>query len=318
MQFDDWKEGEQNAFKINEDFAKKYEHNKRRELLDIAKWKYGEAALLDDARESEESESSSSDDSEAELINERVENKFLQVMDAIRSKDKDKIASLSKAPDANIFEDEDFSETKNETKKDKKFTLKDQIREHALRKMSNSSQSESDSSDSDGEAVAKRATKGDLFTKKGEGVPLFEQQMKIKDEFKRQANLAESSDSEDLLVKKKVQRDQDSDGEPAPRKQVKKEKKEATLVTDKELLARFYGNDQELNPGEKFLRNYILNEGWKDAGAMKLTKDKEALKLVKSDASGASVLYNKDVAPLGDGKVDDEDLQRENEMDVFE
>jgi hypothetical protein len=45
-------------------------------------------------------------------------------------------------------------------------------------------------------------------------------------------------------------------------------KKEAKLVTDKELLARFYGNDQELNAGEKFLRNYILNEGWKDSGAM--------------------------------------------------
>jgi protein KRI1 len=62
-----------------------------------------------------------------------------------------------------------------------------------------------------------------------------------------------------------VQRDEDSDHEPSKKKQVKKE---AKLVSDKELLARFYGNDQELNAGEKFLRNYILNEGWKDSGAM--------------------------------------------------
>ena len=38
------------------------------------------------------------------------------------------------------------------------------------------------------------------------------------------------------------------------------------LVTDTELLARFYGNDKELDDGEKFLRNYILQEGWKDKG----------------------------------------------------
>ena len=38
------------------------------------------------------------------------------------------------------------------------------------------------------------------------------------------------------------------------------------LVTDKELLARFYGKEANLDEDEKFLRNYILNEGWKDKG----------------------------------------------------
>lgn len=40
--------GEDNL-KINEEFAKKFEHNKRRELLDKAKQKYGERALLEDS-----------------------------------------------------------------------------------------------------------------------------------------------------------------------------------------------------------------------------------------------------------------------------
>lgn len=43
------------------------------------------------------------------MLNERVENKFLQVMEAIRSKDKDKLNSLANGdPNANIFGDEDF------------------------------------------------------------------------------------------------------------------------------------------------------------------------------------------------------------------
>ena len=40
------------------------------------------------------------------------------------------------------------------------------------------------------------------------------------------------------------------------------------LVTDKDLLARFYGNDGNLDESERFLRNYILNEGWKDRSQM--------------------------------------------------
>ena len=75
------------------------------------------------------------------------------------------------------------------------------------------------------------------------------------------------------------------------------------LVTDKELLARFYGNDVDLDDGEKFLRSYILNEGWKDKGQM--------IKLPKSDRE----------KPLVKGKnlaVDSEDDKREDEMDQFE
>lgn len=109
----------------------------------------------------------------------------------------------------------------------------------------------------------------------------------------------------------------DSEEELLPLK--KEVKKEAKLVTDKELLSRFYGKDADLNLEEKFLRNYILNEGWKDTGAMKLAKDKEVLDLVRNEGSGAAVFFKKgDLKPLGDKRVDNEDEERENEMDVYE
>ena len=73
------------------------------------------------------------------------------------------------------------------------------------------------------------------------------------------------------------------------------------LVTDTELLARFYGgNDNNLDHNEKFLRSYILNEGWKEKGG-------------RADSS---------CLPLntyaGVEKVDHEDEKREDEMDNFE
>ena len=75
------------------------------------------------------------------------------------------------------------------------------------------------------------------------------------------------------------------------------------LVTDKELLARFYGNDNELDDGEKFLRTYILQEGWKDKG--------QKIKLPKTDRE-------KPLVKKADAGVDEEDEKREGEMDNFE
>ena len=44
-------------------------------------------------------------------------------------------------------------------------------------------------------------------------------------------------------------------------------------MTDEDLLKRFWGNDNKLDTTDKFLRNYILLEGWKDRGVMGRDKD---------------------------------------------
>jgi protein KRI1 len=76
------------AFTINTEFAKRFEHNKRRELLDKAKEKYGEKALLDlGDDDQEESEEEEEEDDEGELINATVEKKFLETIAMIRSND---------------------------------------------------------------------------------------------------------------------------------------------------------------------------------------------------------------------------------------
>ena len=64
------------------------------------------------------------------------------------------------------------------------------------------------------------------------------------------------------------------------------------METDTDLLKRFYGDEGQLDATDKFLRNYILLQCWKDRG------DK-----------GKSRLQE---------QIDREDEERDEEMDDFE
>lgn len=125
---DDDKKGSKddiNSLKINEDFAKKFEHNKRRELLEKGQDKYGKALI---EGEKEESSSEEEEDDEGELINQKVEEKFLQTIAMIRSND-----PKMKEVKEDLFVDEDFEEDQVKSKTSKKLTYKDQLRENALK-----------------------------------------------------------------------------------------------------------------------------------------------------------------------------------------
>jgi protein KRI1 len=113
------------AFKINKDFAKRFEHNKRRELLERGRDKFG--SLLDGESESSESE----EDDDGELINAAVEKKFLETIAMIRDND----PKLKKVQ-GELFKDSDFElESASERGKEgKKLTYKDQIRSEVLKR----------------------------------------------------------------------------------------------------------------------------------------------------------------------------------------
>jgi protein KRI1 len=114
------------AFKINKDFAKRFEHNKRRELLERGREKFG--ALLDGESESSESE----EDDDGELINAAVEKKFLETIAMIRDND----PKLKKV-EGELFKDSDFEEDESASdrgKEAKKLTYKDQIRSEVLKR----------------------------------------------------------------------------------------------------------------------------------------------------------------------------------------
>ena len=113
--------------KINPEFARRFEHNKRRELLDKAKAQ--DLLGSDDSEESVEEE-----DDDGALINANVEKKFLETIAMIRSND-----PKHKAVEGEVFRDEDFEDDSDHgaattAVKGKKLTYKDQIREDVLKK----------------------------------------------------------------------------------------------------------------------------------------------------------------------------------------
>ena len=91
------------TLKINRGFAECFDHNERPKLLDQGKLKYGDR-LKDNAEETPSESSSSEDESEPELLNPKVEKKFMQVLQAIRNKDPKLLI------DKPLFNDEDFDD----------------------------------------------------------------------------------------------------------------------------------------------------------------------------------------------------------------
>ena len=93
--------------------------------------------------------------------------------------------------------------------------LKDQIRERALKKIDKEDESDQSSSDSENESVQEQGTnkkESKLFEKIG--VPLNEQEKRIKEEFKKEAFGEDESSEDDFLVKKKKTTQSDSEDEP--------------------------------------------------------------------------------------------------------
>lgn len=258
---------------INEAFAKRFEHNKRRELLDKAKEKYGEKALLgdDDGSDAESSSSSSNDeDEDANLLNPKLERKFLETLALIRENNP-KLMEMK----GEVFQDSDFEDDEMDAKKEKRskpVTYKDLIREDILANR-NVSGSESEE---EMESQRKRRRSSDVFSKKNKNKEtIHEEEQRLKKEFKQAAE--EESEDEGFIQKKEQDDEEEVDEQLEKIEEMKleqilskgKKKKEMMLVTDVDLLKRFYGDNSNLDQADKFLRNYILLEGWKDKGKRK-------------------------------------------------
>ena len=109
---------------------------------------------------------------------------------------------------------------------------------------------------------------------------MVEEEARLKREFKDKARITpndqDESDEEFLRKKGDSSDEEDLESMPEdienlkPEKVLKvakrKAKKELKMETDVDLLKRFYGDEKQLDSTDKFLRNYILLQCWKDKG----------------------------------------------------
>ncbi len=248
-------EPEKAQLQVNEDFANRFEHNKRREHLEKAKNKYGAKELAKMMAEQEgvdagsafdsSSESSSSED-DAALVTNQVQRKFIETIARIRTND-----PTLRNQENDLFVDQDFDEEEEAdvSKQTKKITYKDMLKED------------------DGESEDE-----DMFRNKKPGKETAaDEQARLKREFK-----AAISGQEDISLTKKETTQQEMDVEDMEYDKFIKQQRSKQLG-EKEVLKRFWGQDSKLSKEDQFLRNYILAEGWKDRGdnAIKPEVDKE-------------------------------------------
>lgn len=243
-----------NTLNVNKQFKEKFEHEQKRKILDQVKVKYGRE-LLSASSESD----SESEDSEAEFVNKNVITKFVNVLTSLKDEKKKKELLNNKN---NLFDDEDFKVDDKAEAKAKPYTIKDVIIDGANDK--------------------------DDFEKEPENFEDLDYiPVKKNDKFKESFLKAAASNFngpkgddfvDDGLITKKSTKASESV------KPLAKPKKRITL-NDKPLeeldyndLVKFAGPDCDdkvlldywektkdtASSRDKFLRNYILTEAWKD------------------------------------------------------
>ncbi len=199
------------SFQTNEDFAKKFEHNKRRELIDKTKDKYGEQALLSGSEESESSSEDDEDDEEAGLINPKFEKKFIETLTMIKNND----PALKKL-DGEVFKDSDFEETEEEGEQEKKpkekpIMYKDQIRQDVLKKSKNNKWDSEDNESNDASDQEMHSADGDEDEEEERGKKskkketIYEEERRLKADFiaASKAKAESESDEEGFTLRKK-------------------------------------------------------------------------------------------------------------------
>ncbi|KAJ8962680.1 hypothetical protein NQ318_001076 [Aromia moschata] len=232
------------AIKTDNEYAKKYDTWRKKEELNKLKTKYGEDVDLD-----EDSSSSSDDDEDGVELTAQVEKEFFKTLACLKNKD-------SRIYDGNT---KFFDESKNvktiskkEKKKERSIYLKDYERNIILEKGGVLSDDENSE----------------------EKVPMsptyVEEQKAIKENLKKALNVIEEEEGEEewggLFRERNITKEEKEKEEVDYKKWLLGQENE---IEDKEVQSELkplkdYWNNPNLDEGEKFLRDYILNKKFLD------------------------------------------------------
>ncbi|CAD8141501.1 unnamed protein product [Paramecium pentaurelia] len=183
----------------------------------------------------ESSEDQISEDENGDLINDKVTQKFIETLAKIRYKHPDIYQ------DKEIFQEEDFDEPNIKNKDQKKVTYADLQGQEI---------------DNEQEEMEEEEYEPNV------GLTPNEEQIRLKNAFINAAKNSSKEQKELLKVKQKsIKQIEDENREFD--KLLKKQKPE-----EQDILQRYWGNEEDLDEKDKFLRKYILTKGWIDKDDM--------------------------------------------------
>ncbi|KAJ6342024.1 hypothetical protein OIU78_010044 [Salix suchowensis] len=230
--FDDANDGDDNVSKIeiDEEFAKRYEHNKKREALQ----RYQELKKEGRVDESESgSESSSSDETDIE----KPDIKFFDNLLKVKNRDPSLYSNVKLfESDDSDSEEEDVKGGNEKHTKKKPMYLKDVMARHLIEKGPELDDEEGSS------IMTKRADKS-----------YNDEQEELRKAFLDAVEDAEEDGEQEFLkLKERKNEEVSGDGNVAAGEDVEFEKK----------LGDYFGGQGELDEGSRFLRDFFKNKMW--------------------------------------------------------
>ena len=287
-----------NNLKINKEFAAKFKHNEKRKKVEKLKSKGKNFRIKKEDENDNENENDndnesneSEEDSDGELDNEIIRDKFINTLLELKDSKESKKLLENKTP---IFTDEDFKEKRekiNEKNPENKiYTIKDNL-------LNDENENDIYSVNYKPKKIEEDKTEKNAFINK------------VNEEFKDEKSIEEKDFFDNgLLTKKQIQtnfistsnkndpnENNNENIESLTLTEVLKNTKIPTKNLNMSLLEKIWGDDNKLSSEDKFLRNYILTEGW-------IEKDKN-----KSTLLSKNLLL-----------IDKEDEENEDRFDKFE
>ncbi|GAO48403.1 Krr1-domain-containing protein [Saitoella complicata NRRL Y-17804] len=259
--------------KINEDYAKRFQHNKEREERQRLEVKHARDLVnAEDPEDDEDSETDSEDETEdedAELLTPAVDAAILKTIAKIRSGDKE---LFDKDKPFNFEEAErelqkQRKEAREKAKESKPMFLKDYHRRNLLE---GGGDEDEDMADADADFGAQMREKYDMTH--------VQEQAKLKAEISSafHAGAEEDEDDDDLLVARKKGNEEMADEEDGYKKFLIEAAGDEELKQwldkakkDKDIKVTEVAYDDE-EKGEEFLMNFIMNRGWMDKDASRV------------------------------------------------
>ena len=282
-----------NELNINEEYAERFQHNEKRKKEEKLRNKYGVNIKSNEEEENSGEESpEESEDSEGELDNEIVRDKFINTLLELKDENETKKLLENKAP---IFTDDDFKQKrekihKSEDKEKNKiqYGIKDAL-------LDNKSSSEDENSENNIYSVNYKPKKieEDQTEKKAfisaanEDLQENSENSEDNDFFDNGLLIKKKTGNNDLLnLEENLDEKNSNKNEGDETSQQAEEKVAGMSLSDAlkkskikpenvnmSLLEQIWGDDKKLSKDERFLRNYILSEGWLDKNTTGLNKN---------------------------------------------